>query len=162
MSFSVCPVSLPISQNRSKHAKKRNPLSCIRRARWSFEPSVQQSRRLWVLHSQHYPWAKFHVFVLIRLHSWVHVMRDLRSFYAQVITRSGWSLDVMSWLVIFPIYLSIRHGLYTSNSLISPPDLCNNHSLFRLEQNRQYNFSQNPAKNGTTKREATLKYQHVH
>lgn len=48
MSFSVCPVSLPISQNRSKLAKKRNPLSCIRRARWSFEPSVQQSRRLWV------------------------------------------------------------------------------------------------------------------
>lgn len=29
MSFSVCPVSLPISQNRSKLSKKRNPLSCI-------------------------------------------------------------------------------------------------------------------------------------
>lgn len=42
MSFSVCPVSLPISQNRSKSSKKRILLSCIHGAGWNFEPSGQQ------------------------------------------------------------------------------------------------------------------------
>lgn len=36
------------SQNRSKPSKKRNPLSCIHGAWWSFAPSVRLCCRLWL------------------------------------------------------------------------------------------------------------------
>lgn len=57
MSFSVCPVSLPISENRSKPSKKRIPLSCIHGARWSFEPSGRQHGKFSGFTSHYTLWA---------------------------------------------------------------------------------------------------------